>query len=89
MTIETAYFVMKIAGALIMILLAVSGFFLKNVISTVSELKSIVLKLEALEGVRGSQCSLFHSIIDKRLENFTKEIQNLDHRLTILESKSS
>ena len=88
MSVDELMFILKIGSGIIIGLIGVSIFFLKNTIITVSKLKEIALRLETSEKIRTEQNNTFQVLFNNRLDAYIKEIQAIEKRLTVLETRS-
>jgi ABC-type multidrug transport system fused ATPase/permease subunit len=89
-------FILSLAGVVIMGLLIVLWYLLRQFISEIVALKGIVnqlnssvLIIQTLTQVKDAGCVDRHSVIDERLKGYSETIKALTEKITILETKSA
>jgi hypothetical protein len=87
MSAETAFFLLKVAGALLTLAIAIIGFFIKMLISSVEKIRELVTILKTITDERSNQEVYKHSIIDNKLNSLDKSVQLHEIRLNTIETK--
>ena len=77
--------VLSVSGAVIMILLGLIGFFLRNLYTTIKTLESTVnslvmfMEVEKMQtSISGENCKTKHVEIERKFDNYEKRIQTLE-----------
>lgn len=84
---ETIFFLLKIAGGLITILIAGISFFLVASFNNLEKLRELTGTMKVIIDERQIQCSHKHSNIDVKFSRLETLAQNHENRIIILETK--
>lgn len=83
MELHILYYILGIAGAIIILLLGVIGFFLKMIVKVINSLEETVNRLiktvaviETTQQLNGSGCVDKHSVITTRLNDHAKRLND-------------
>ena len=96
MTYQTVIFILSISGSLIIILLAIIGFFTKKLIETVGSLQGLVAKLENILEVEKThrsdmdkQNEADHCKFHESIRDNTQRITEAEKKILVIETKTN
>lgn len=84
---ETAFFLLKVAGGIISVMIAALSFFLVMQINNLERVREIVITLKTVTDEQRNQCNMKHNLIDNRISELYKTGQNHEIRLNTIETK--
>ena len=94
MDTETSKFILTVCGFLIISLMGILAFFLKEFIDNVKIIKTVLLDLQLIVAkmtikyeTDKSQCDKSHFVLDKRLDHHGQRLDDHDIKITILEER--
>jgi len=95
MELHILYYILGIAGAIIILLLGVIGFFLKMIVKVINSLEETVNRLiktvaiiETTQQLNGSGCTEKHSAITTRLNDHSKRLNEHGEEIAKLKAIS-
>lgn len=88
MNLETAMFLLKISGTIIMVALSAIAFFLIPFFKAINKLTIAVTKLEVYAGNQENNCSLRHTSINDRLNKHDKQLEAHEKVISIIKHEN-
>ena len=83
MTLDTAIFMLKIAGTLIMIMISALAFFIASLIKTVDKVNNTVMMFQQWLNDHVST----HQVIDKRLNEHSNNIREHEKDIAVIKNQ--
>ncbi|MFZ4414184.1 MAG: hypothetical protein ACOYOV_13965 [Bacteroidales bacterium] len=77
----SADFILGISGSIIIILLGIIAFFLKDLIAKIKQMTETIAVILTRTEVQGSSCKLIHAGVDARLAAHSKGIEKINNQL--------
>ena len=85
--IEQLKIILWIAGPLILVMLGVIGYFIKQQIEASKAIANVVQQLNILVTELRTQNELLNPVIDRRLNHHSETIEGHERRLTVIETE--